>query len=72
MPATVPTIEEHAALEARVAALESGGAKPPEPAVGVQAKRIATLIERFGVNTFSSMDEHNAWGSWPEIGRAHV
>jgi hypothetical protein len=31
----------------------------------VQAKRICELIELFGVNTFSSMDEHNVWGSWP-------
>ncbi len=31
----------------------------------MQAKRIANLIELFGVNTFSSPDEHNTWGSWP-------
>lgn len=31
----------------------------------MQAKRICELIELFGVNTFSSMDEHNVWGSWP-------
>jgi len=66
MPVSVPTIEEHAALEARVAALEAGMTAPDKPpAEGVQAKRIAELIERFGVNTFSSLDEHNAWGSWP-------
>ena len=38
---------------------------PPTPGTGVQAKRIADLIEAFGVNTFSSLDEHNIWGSWP-------
>ena len=38
---------------------------PPTPGTGVQAKRIADLIELFGVNTFSSLDEHNIWGSWP-------
>ena len=38
---------------------------PPTPGTGVQAKRIADLIESFGVNTFSSLDEHNIWGSWP-------
>ena len=32
---------------------------PPTPGTGVQAKRIADLIESFGVNTFSSLDEHN-------------
>jgi hypothetical protein len=31
----------------------------------VDAKPIATLIETLGVNTFSSLDEHNTWGSWP-------
>lgn len=29
------------------------------------AKRISLLCEFMGVNTFSSLDEHNAWGSWP-------
>jgi hypothetical protein len=65
MPANVPTIEDHAALEARVAALEAGGAKPPEPAVGVQAKRIADFLALTGSNMFPSMDEGNVWGSWP-------
>ena len=32
---------------------------------GVQAERIADLVELFGVNTFSSMDQNNVWGSWP-------
>jgi hypothetical protein len=30
-----------------------------------QAKRVASMIELFGVNTFSSMDTGNSWGSWP-------
>jgi len=37
----------------------------PPTTEGIQAKRISDLIELFGVNTFSSMDEHNTWGSWP-------
>jgi len=60
------------ALDGRVDALEGGAPpdplpEPPDPAPGegVQAKRIHELIELFGVNTFSSMDENNRWGSWP-------
>jgi hypothetical protein len=64
---------DFAALEARVATLEEWNTQPEplppdpgvDPGVGVQAKRIADLIETLGVNTFSSMDEHNVWGSWP-------
>src|SRR5262245_11163969 len=37
----------------------------PGPGTGVQAKRIVDLVELFGVNTFSSMDTGNIWGSWP-------
>ena len=68
------TREEFDALEARVTALEEEMGDlgpdpiPPDPIPpeeGIQAKRIVDLIERFGVNTFSSMDEHNTWGSWP-------
>jgi hypothetical protein len=68
------TRQEFDALEVRVAALEEEigipepGPVPPDPVPpgeGIQAKRIVDLIERFGVNTFSSMDEHNSWGSWP-------
>jgi len=64
-------------LEGRVGALE-GGTTPPEPidppepiippepiTDGIQAKRIADLIESLGVNTFSSLDSNNTWGSWP-------
>ena len=36
---------------------------PPTPAHAVQAKRIADLIESSKLNTFSSLDEHNIWGS---------
>jgi len=64
----VPTMTDFAALAARVTALEADAVVPPEPTPpvdGVQAKRIVDLIEMFGVNTFSSMDEHNTWGSWP-------
>lgn len=63
------TRSEFDALEARVTKLESyHGEQPPAtggggPGVGV--KPVSTLIETFGVNTFSSMDEHNVWGSWP-------
>lgn len=72
MPTSVPTADEFADLEARVAALEGApepGTHPPEPRTpsgdGQQAKCAVDLIESFGVNTFSSMDEHNMWGSWP-------
>jgi hypothetical protein len=66
-------MSDFAALEARVATLEEWNTQPEplppdpgvDPGVGVQAKRIADLIETLGVNTFSSMDEHNVWGSWP-------
>ena len=78
MPISVPTADEFADLEARVTALEQEAPNPPEPEPnppnpnpeppsgdGLQAKRAVDLIESFGVNTFSSLDEHNAWGSWP-------
>jgi hypothetical protein len=76
MPVTVPTTDEFAALEARVTALEGAPTpippepippepEPPDPGTGQQAKCAVDLIEYFGVNTFSSMDEHNQWGSWP-------
>jgi hypothetical protein len=61
MPATVPTWDDFAALEMRVSALED--AEPPV-AGGTQAKRVMALFP-FGTNTFSSLDEHNVWGSWP-------
>lgn len=66
MTAEVPTKAEFDALAARVAALEQGQS-PPEPpsGSGEPARRVADLIETFGVNTFSSMDENNVWGSWP-------
>jgi hypothetical protein len=62
------TRDEFNELEARVTVLEGGQppVAPPNPiANGIQAKRIASLIGLFGVNTFSSLDEHNLWGSWP-------
>lgn len=73
------TQTEFDALEARVTTLEQGlGVTPPEPeqppvtepppggaTEGLQATRIHQLIELFGVNTFSSMDDGNVWGSWP-------
>jgi hypothetical protein len=68
---TVPTMDDFTALAARVTALEQGSVTPPEPEPippptnGTQCKRIASLIERFGINTFSSMDSGNRWGSWP-------
>ena len=71
------TQTEFDALEARVSALEQGQ-QPPQPEQppetepppggatdGVQATRVHQLIELLGVNTFSSLDEHNVWGSWP-------
>lgn len=58
----VPTMDQFNALAARVAALE--GVKPPSTS-GATAKRIADVIELFGVNTFSSLDDGNVWGSWP-------
>lgn len=64
----VPTMDDYRALETRVAALESGsgnGPTPPQPGQDTQSKRIASLIERMGVNTFSSLDQSNVWGSWP-------
>jgi hypothetical protein len=77
----VPTREEFDALvvrvddlEGRVAVLEGDGStapQPPEPdrppssGTGTKAMRIADVVETFGVNTFSSMDENNRWGSWP-------
>ena len=46
---------------------DQGGSPPdPGPSTGVQAKRIAALVEGVGVNTFSSLDPNsNVWGSWP-------
>lgn len=36
------------------------------PVTGVQAHRIADLLERYGVNTFSSTSATaNVWGAWP-------
>jgi hypothetical protein len=62
-------MKEFVALDARVAALEEAGGTPtppdPSPVPDVQAKRIADLVELFGVNTFSSADTGNMWGSWP-------
>lgn len=37
----------------------------PSPGTGTQAKRIHSLVELFGVNTFSSLDSGNVWGSYP-------
>lgn len=75
MPTAVPTQAEFEALEARVSALEANAGAPPEPEQPpdpgqppsgiVKAKRVADAIELFGVNTFSSLDENNVWGSWP-------
>src|SRR5262252_4545537 len=77
MGVNVPTMDDFNQLEARVAALESGSVSPPDPGpdpippdppvpgTGMQARRICQLIELFGVNTFSSLDTGNVWGSWP-------
>ena len=69
MPITVPTIDEFNTLTDRVTKLEQGQPTPPNPDpgpdTGMLARRIADVVESFGVNTFSSMDEHNVWGSWP-------
>lgn len=68
MPVNVPTMDDFQALSDRVTKLEQGQPIPPDPGppqTGVQAKRVADVVELFGVNTFSSMNEHNAWGSWP-------
>jgi hypothetical protein len=59
------TRKEFNELEARVTALEQEVIPPPVPGTGIQARRIVDLINIFGVNTFSSLDEHNVWGSWP-------
>jgi len=76
MPTQVPTAEEFAALEARVAALEGSsrppGEPPPPDTEDVQARRICDLVEIFGVNTFSSADQNNLWGSWPADYRAET
>lgn len=69
---------DYADLDARVDNLEADGTTPPieppieppvEPPVTdlplVQSKRVADAIELFGINTFSSLDENNIWGSWP-------
>jgi hypothetical protein len=62
-------MDEYVALEQRVTNLEAGEPipepTPPPEGEGLQAKCCIDLIEHFGVNTFSSLDEHNAWGSWP-------
>jgi hypothetical protein len=61
MPVSVATMDDLVALTARVAALEGRG-----PLLSVQARRIADMVEAFGVNTFSSADAAaNVWGSWP-------
>jgi len=79
MPVSVATADELTALTARVAALESAQPIPtptptpptptPSPVVvtgGVQAQRIADLVEILGVNTFSAANStSNVWGSWP-------
>src|SRR6185503_14182052 len=50
------------ALTARVTALEGA----PPPTTGVQAARIADLVQILGFNTFSSMSSTaNVWGSYP-------
>jgi hypothetical protein len=62
------TRQEFDALEVRVSALEAASGTTPEPGPpieGIEAKRVASLIEMFGLNTFSSLDTHNTWGSWP-------
>jgi hypothetical protein len=65
----VPSMDDFRALEARVAALEAANDVDPPPIIeqpGVQAVRIADVVERFGLNTFSSLDPNaNLWGSWP-------
>jgi hypothetical protein len=69
----VPTTEQFNSLESRVTTLENANNTPisppdsggnPNPGTGTQAKRIVDLF-KFGVNTFSSMDTNNVWGSWP-------
>jgi len=51
-----------AALTDRVTALEGA----PPPTTGVQAARIADLVQILGFNTFSSMSSTaNVWGSYP-------
>jgi hypothetical protein len=62
-------MEAFAALEQRVSTLEQGTPEPvpPDPETeGVQATRIAFLIENFGINTFSQTSpDYNLWGTWP-------
>ena len=41
----------------------SASANHARRGTGVQAKQIADLIEA-GVNTFSSLEGRNIWGSW--------
>ena len=65
---------EVTALDTRVTALEGGSTTPtpeppnpnPEPTPpsgdGVQAKRAVELVEKFGVNTFSSLDSRQHLG----------
>lgn len=68
MAVSVPTMEEFEALEARVMALEADAPPNPDPPPvtdGTQAKRIIALDRYMGVNTFSSLDQSNVWGSWP-------
>ena len=62
---TLPQSVTIAWAEGGLVITENAPITPPTPGTGVQAKRIADLIEAFGVNTFSSLDEHNIWGSWP-------
>ena len=61
MSALVPTMTDFTALMNRVSVLESVATLP-----GVQASRIADLMQIFGFNTFSSMSAtSNVWGSYP-------
>lgn len=75
LAARVTVLEADVAdLDGRVTALEGGNPEPippepvppdPSPGTGLQALRIADVIGIFGVNTFSSLDDGNMWGSWP-------
>jgi hypothetical protein len=72
MAVSVPTMDEFNALEARVAALEGAPPELPSDIPPIQAKRIADLIELFGVNTFSQIDDTNVWGSYPSDYRSQT